>query len=129
MRAAALIKSEATNYLRNLHSTKLIIDLLTEMTLRASPLDIANDILVLDNASESFLRELRIYLTNAYQQAKRERPFKKIISSDSRHDDGLQLADMIAGAIRQSYLGARFNLLQNVFFKSTRFMLCKIKHP
>jgi hypothetical protein len=87
--------------LRDLNSTELAMELLTRLTLRASPLDIANDILVLDSAPDSFLKSLRIHLTQAYKHKRRERPFKKIVSSDSRHDDGLQLADMIAGAVRQ----------------------------
>jgi len=88
--------------LRNLTSTELEMELLTRLTLRASPLDIANDVLVLDSAPESFLKSLRIHFTHAYKQQQRERPFKKIVSSDSKRDDGLQLADMVAGAIRQS---------------------------
>jgi hypothetical protein len=77
------------------------MELLTRLTLHASPLEITNDILVLDSAPESLLKSLRIHFTRAYKQQKRERPFKKIVSSDSKHDDGLQLADMVAGAIRQ----------------------------
>jgi len=102
VRAVILLKSSVPPELRNLTSTELEIELLTRITLRASPLDIANDILVLDSAPESFLKSLRIHFTHAYKQQQRERPFKKIVSSDSKHDDGLQLADMVAGAIRQS---------------------------
>jgi hypothetical protein len=29
------------------------------------------------------------------------RPFKKIVAADSSRDDGLQLADMLAGAVRE----------------------------
>jgi hypothetical protein len=101
VRAAALIKSNANFEMRKLSATELAIDLLTKLTLRASPLDIANDILVLDSASESFIRILRIHFTHLYKQENRERPFKKIVSSNSRYDDGLQLADMIAGALRE----------------------------
>jgi hypothetical protein len=100
-RVAVLIKSSMPSDLRDLNSTELAMELLTRLTLRASPLDIANDILVLDSAPDSFLKSLRIHLTQAYKHKRRERPFKKIVSSDSRHDDGLQLADMIAGAVRQ----------------------------
>jgi len=105
IRAASLIKSSVPLELRNLNSTELAMDLLTRLTLRASPLDIANDILVLDNAPDSFLKSLRVHFTQAYKHEQRERPFKKLVSSDSRHDDGLQLADMVAGAIRQYVWG------------------------
>jgi hypothetical protein len=101
VRSAVLIKSGVKSWLRDLSGTELAIDILTKLTLRASPLDIANDILVLDGASESFIRALRIHFTHSYKQENRERPFKKIISSGSKYDDGLQLADMIAGAIRE----------------------------
>jgi hypothetical protein len=101
IRTAALIKSDVPLELRNLNSTELAMELLTNLTLRSSPLDIANDILVLDSVPETFLKSLRVHFTRAYKLERRERPFKKFVSSDSRHDDGLQLADMAAGAIRQ----------------------------
>jgi hypothetical protein len=102
VRAVALLKANIPPELRNLNSTNLEMELLTRLTLRASELDIANDILVLDSAPDSFLKSLRIHLTRVCKQQQRERPFKKIVSSDSKHDDGLQLADMLAGAIRLS---------------------------
>jgi hypothetical protein len=100
VRAAALLKASIPLEFRDLHGAELAMELFTQLALRASPLDIANDILILDSVSSSYLKSLRIQLTRAYRQANRERPFKKLISSDSRHDDGLQVADMIAGAIR-----------------------------
>jgi hypothetical protein len=101
MRVAALIKSHTPPEFQGLDSVELAIRLLVNLTLRASPLDIANDILVLDDKPDSFIHSLRIHFTQAYKQAKRDRPFKKIVSSKSRYDDGLQIADMIAGAVRQ----------------------------
>jgi len=101
VRAATLIKSHIPLEYRELGSVELATQLLVSLTLRASHLDIANDILVLDDAPDSFLQSLRIQFTQAYKQADRDRPFKKIVSSNSKYDDGLQLADMIAGAVRQ----------------------------
>ena len=75
--------------------------LLVGLTLRASALDIINDVLVLDDAPDRFIQSLRVRFTQTCRQEKRERPFKKIISSKSTYDDGLQIADMIAGAVRQ----------------------------
>jgi len=80
---------------------KVTFDLLTRLTLRASPLDIGNDILVLGGASNPMRKGLRIHLSRECKRLKRERLFKKIVSDDSSHDDGLQLADMIAGAVRE----------------------------
>ncbi len=101
VRACVLIKQNIPAHLSGLTGADLTMELLTHLTMRASPLDIANDILVLDGAPESFLKALRLRLSLAYKRLGRERPFKKIVASDSRHDDGLQLADMLAGAIRQ----------------------------
>lgn len=104
VRAAALIKSHTPLEFRALGSVELATQLLVNLTLRASPLDIANDILVLDDAPDSFVQSLRIHFTQAYKQVKRDRPFKKIVSSKSKNDDGLQIADMIAGAVRKFVL-------------------------
>lgn len=101
VRAAALIKTHLPLKFQSMSSTELATTLLVNLTLRASPLDIANDVLVLDEAPDRFIQSLRIHFTQAYQQMRRERPFKKIVSSKSKHDDGLQMADMIAGAVRQ----------------------------
>ena len=101
VRAATLVKSQLPVMFQSISSTELATSLLVNLTLRASPLDIANDVLVLDDAPDRFIQSLRIHFTKAYQQMKRERPFKKIVSSKSKNDDGLQLADMIAGAVRE----------------------------
>ena len=101
LRVAALIKSQTPPAYQGMDSVELSSKLLVDLTLRASHLDIANDILVLDDQPESFIQSLRIRFTQAYKQANRDRPFKKIVSSKSRFDDGLQLADMVAGAVRQ----------------------------
>jgi len=101
VRTAALIKSDLPLRFQSMSSTELATSLLVNLTLRASPLDIANDVLVLDDAPDRFIQSLRINFTQAYQQMRRERPFKKIVSSKSKYDDGLQLADMVADAVRE----------------------------
>ena len=101
VRAAVFLKKQIPLALKELSGTDVVIELITELVLRASPLDIGDDVLVLDGVAEPVRKALRIHLSKAYKQAKRERPFKKIVSGNSRTDDGLQLADMIAGAIRE----------------------------
>ena len=101
VRAAVLLKTKSPLEFKGLHGTQVAIKLITSLTLRASPLDIGNDILILDGAPESVRKELRIHLTKEYKLLNRQRPFKKIVSEDSSRNDGLQLADMIAGAIRE----------------------------
>lgn len=81
------------------------IEFLARLTLRASDLDIGNDVLVVDGATRAFLRALRIRLSEECRAQKRVRPFRKLVSGDSKRDDGLQLADMIAGAIMSFAIG------------------------
>lgn len=79
---------------------ELTIELIVGMAMRASELDIANEVLVIDGATPAFCRDLRIEFTKRVKLEKRIRPFKNIIGADSEREDGLQLADMIAGALR-----------------------------
>ena len=65
----------------------------------------SNDILIIDAAAPVFCRNLRIALSERCGQAGRVRPFKRIIGGDSAREDGLQLADMVAGVIRQQAMG------------------------
>ena len=76
------------------------MELIISLTLRASQLDIANDVLIIDGATQAFCRQLRVRFTGRCKQEKRIRPFKSIIGANSRNEDGLQIADMMAGAIR-----------------------------
>jgi hypothetical protein len=99
VRAAVFLKRQIPPALKGLSGTDVLIHLVNGLVLRAS-LDISDDVLVLDGAAEPVRKALRIFLSETHREAKRERPFKKIVSGDSRTDDGLQLADMIAGAIR-----------------------------
>jgi len=85
---------------RNLHPTELATELIIRLTFRASELDIANEVLIIDGATPAFCRHLRVRFTEWCKQEKRIRPFKNIIGANSRNEDGLQMADMMAGAIR-----------------------------
>ena len=75
------------------------------MTFRASELDIANELLIIDGATPAFCRSLRVQFTDRCKQQRRIRPFKHIVGANSRNEDGLQLADMVAGAIRLHAMG------------------------
>ncbi len=77
-----------------------MVEWTTRLILRASELDMANDVLVMDGAVPSLRRALRVRLSAECRQLGRERPFAKIISADSSRDDNLQLADMVVGAVR-----------------------------
>lgn len=102
VRAAVLVKSDAPLGYREMSGSEVIIDLLAKLTFRASPLDIGDDVLILDGMAEPVRKALRIHLSNESKRLNRVRPFKNIVSENSAHNDGLQLADMVAGAIRDS---------------------------
>ena len=104
VRAAILLKADAPPGYKEMNGTDVIINLIGQLTFRASPLDIGNDVLILDGLAEPVRKALRINLSSECKRLKRVRPFKNIISEDSRHNDGLQLADMVTGAIRDRAL-------------------------
>ena len=100
VRAVVLDKVRAGQSFNHLSPRELIIELIVGLTMRAEELDISNEILIVDGATPAFCRDLRVEFTKRYRSEERIRPFKNIIGADSKNEDGLQLADMIAGAIR-----------------------------
>lgn len=105
VRAVVLKKSDSPERFRSFTGQALTIEMISALVFRASPLDVSNDILIIDAATPVFCRKLRIALSERCAQAGRVRPFKRIIGGDSAREDGLQLADMVAGAIRQQAMG------------------------
>ena len=101
VRAAVVDKTRLASPLTEVRGMAFVVEWTTRLILRASELDIANDVLVMDGAVPSLRRALRIRLSAECRQSGRERPFSKIISADSSRDDNLQLADMLVGAVRQ----------------------------
>lgn len=77
-----------------------IVEWTTRLILRASELDIADDVLIMDGAVPSLLRALRVRLSEECRARQRKRPFAKFVGADSDREDGLQLADMVVGAVR-----------------------------
>ena len=100
VRAVVLNKAHIGMQWRNLQPPELVAELIIRLTFRASELDIANEVLIIDGATPAFCRHLRVRFTERCKQEKRIRPFKNIIGANSRNEDGLQMADMMAGAIR-----------------------------
>jgi len=105
VRAIALDKTIVPVDLTSLEGDALVVELIARMTLRASPLDIANDVLIIDGGTPALCRAVRVRLSEECHRTKRVRPFSKIVGGRSWSEDGLQLADMIAGAIRQYVMG------------------------
>lgn len=101
LRAAVVLKGKLSAFYHELGAFDLTVELFARLTLRASPNEINNDILVIDSATDAFRTALRIRLTEECSDINRPRPFKKIASSSPNNDNSLQLADMLAGAIRE----------------------------
>ncbi|MBM3128246.1 MAG: DUF3800 domain-containing protein [Chloroflexi bacterium] len=104
-RAVVVDKSNLPQEFIGLKGQALTVEFIARLVLRASPLDIANDILIVDGNTPKFIRQLRIRLSQECRKTDRVHPFNKIISRDSGREDGLQVADMIAGAVRQYVMG------------------------
>lgn len=84
----------------------IVIEFIVGLTLRAPELDLTDDTLIIDGTTPAFRRALRIKLSDeCYRMGRRSRPFKKIVSADSKREDGIQLADMVVGAVRQHVMG------------------------
>jgi len=105
VRAVAVDKAQLGPLFNRLPPQALITELIIGLAMRASELDIANEILIIDGATPLFCRNLRVQFSERTKREERIRPFKKIIGGDSKVEDGLQLADMIAGAIRLYVMG------------------------
>lgn len=110
VRAVVVDKSRLHEPYALKNGQEFAIEFIAGLTLRASELDLANDVLVIDGAPQAFRRALRVRLSEACRQAgRRNRPFKKIVGGDSHQEDGLQLADMIVGAVRRHVQGCDDN--------------------
>jgi hypothetical protein len=105
VRAVVIEKSGLPERFATLSGQDLTVAFIVELTLRASPLDIADDVLVIDAAKRAFLWKLRVRLSQECRRLKRVRSFRTIVGGDSSRDDGLQLADMVVGATRQHIMG------------------------
>lgn len=99
VRAVVIDKANLSKRYAKLSGQELQIEFTARLTLRASQLDIGNDVLIIDGGSNAMCRALRVRLSAECRALKRERPFNKIVGGRSRYMDGLQLADMVAGAV------------------------------
>jgi hypothetical protein len=104
VRVAVVDKARLPESFMAMSGQELYIHFLTELVLRASELEIANDILVTDRATKAFRRALRLCLSERARALNRVRPFKKIARGDADNEDGLQCADMIAGAVARYFI-------------------------
>jgi len=101
IRAVAVHKTKLDRGLSAGSGADLTIKFIVSLTMRSSELDIANDYLVVDGATRAFLQTLRIRFSYESRRLGRVRPFETIVGGRSSSNEELQLADMIAGAVRQ----------------------------
>lgn len=101
VRAVVINKEYLPHSYHRMRGQDIMAEFISRLILRASPLDIAHDILVIDGAAHPLLKATRVQLSAECRRTRRARPFGKIVSGESKRDDCLQLADMIAGATRQ----------------------------
>lgn len=102
VRAVVVEKASLDKRFATLSGQDIVIEFIVGLALRAPELDLTDDTLIIDGTTPAFRRALRIKLSEECARiGRRSRPFRKIISGDSRREDGLQLADMIVGAVRQ----------------------------
>jgi hypothetical protein len=104
-RAIVLNKAQAPHEFLGMNGPTLTIELIVRLALNIPESEMCDDVLIIDAATRQLKRNLRRRLSKACRRHERKRPFKKIVGQNSRNSDGLQLADMIAGAIRQDVTG------------------------
>ncbi|MEK7809520.1 MAG: DUF3800 domain-containing protein [Chloroflexota bacterium] len=109
VRAVVIDKSLIPSRYAGFTGQQFVVEFITRLALRANPLDLAKDILIIDAGTPAFCRALRIKLSAESRLIKRRTPFSKIVGGNSKKEDGLQIADMIAGAVRQYISGGEKN--------------------
>ena len=81
---------------------------LGELVMRAPMYELQDAILVLDGqrgaTTENLLNGIRRYLTRLYQERQRVRAFRKLVARNSKAEDGLQFADMVAGVLAERFV-------------------------
>lgn len=113
VRAAIVDKKNLDTSFARMSYQDFAAEMIASLTLRASELDIANDILIIDAGSDSLCRALRVRLSQECKIMKRTRPFSKIVGGRSQQHDGLQLADMVAAAVMHYAMRQEENYYQS----------------
>lgn len=113
IRAVVLNKLQPEPWMINLKRNDFYAEVISRLVIRENGQEIVNDTLMIDGAIPDVKRAIRVRLSQFYQVSDRERPFKKIVGGKSHHEDGLQLADMIAGAIRMYSIHEEHEFVQS----------------
>lgn len=105
VRIAVADKARLEPRWRKLTGQKVLLEMTAGLIMRADPLDMADDVLIVDGATRAFCRALRVRLSEECRRVARVRPLGKITGGKSDREDGLQMADMLAGTARQHGAG------------------------
>lgn len=105
VRAAVLDKTKLTKEASRWRKLDMYEYVLGELIKRSRPAELRDAILVIDgerqSSNEPFLRGLRQAMSLLGERQHRGRIFKAIVLKEAKREDGLQYADMIAGAIAE----------------------------
>ncbi len=92
----------------NYDDQRLYSFVLGELVMRAPMNQLQDAILIVDGQrgapTENLLNGVRRYLTQMYQERQRARAFRKLVARNSKAEDGLQFADMVAGVLAERFL-------------------------
>lgn len=117
VRSVVVDKSRLGEEFTRLSGEQLTIKFIARLVMRISELDLANDTLIVDGTVPVFRHKLRVRLSQECRRLGRPRLFGKIIGGDSNREDGLQVADMIVGAIRLHATGVRSDYYETLASK------------
>ncbi len=105
VRAAVLDKTRLPKEAARWRKLQMYEYVLGELVKRSTPTELRDAILIIDgerqSSNEPFLRGLRQAMTAIGETQHRGRIFKSIVLKESKREDGLQYADMIAGALAE----------------------------
>lgn len=103
VRTVVVTKSKLEERFARMNGQEWFVEFTSGLALRASERDLVGEVLIIDGGTPSLCRALRVRLSEECRRMNRVRPFKKIVGGRSKSEDGLQLADMIAGATRRYF--------------------------
>ncbi len=98
----ALDKSALSLHYVSMSGPQLFVEMFVELVANIPDFVVQENILIVDGATAHLKQLLQKHLSRLYKETNRVRAFKKIVARHSHQSNGLQLADMIAGAIRHS---------------------------
>ncbi|MBI5304810.1 MAG: DUF3800 domain-containing protein [Chloroflexi bacterium] len=102
IRAAVVDKAQLPAEAQNWGEQEMYEYAIGEMVKHSSREELSEAILVIDGERKHrFVQKLRQYLSKLGRDQKRGRIFKAIVLKESKREDGLQYADMVAGVIAE----------------------------